>query len=239
MTGEKIETKTEKETDTLRNRLYLGTPRCGGLVWTLFGKVEAGQGTSHRGDPMPVPLWHSTKFLCTQCLWAGLDTSGYSPRRSTAQCGSLQRQSKSSRLWKFDFVSYFRYKRDAKQQSLVPVKRVNQKRNLKKTSISWCTTDLEMQNIKFVKHSTKSVLKEAKAKCWKTLNLNCLAYPNRNAQTECNFAWHLQLAHIICDESASEQTVTHSIKNALSVPGILIGLALRCIVRACVCVCVC
>lgn len=32
VTGEKIETKTEKETDTLRNRLYLGTPRCGGLV---------------------------------------------------------------------------------------------------------------------------------------------------------------------------------------------------------------
>lgn len=28
----KKETKTEKETETLWNRLYLGTPRCGGLV---------------------------------------------------------------------------------------------------------------------------------------------------------------------------------------------------------------
>ena len=28
----KTETKTEKETETLRDRLYLGTPRCGGLV---------------------------------------------------------------------------------------------------------------------------------------------------------------------------------------------------------------
>lgn len=74
------------------NRLYLGKPRCGGLVWTPFGRDEAGLGTSHRGDPMPVPLWHSTKSLCTRCLWAGLDTSGCSPKQSKVQCGSLQQQ---------------------------------------------------------------------------------------------------------------------------------------------------
>lgn len=101
------ETKTEKETETQRSRLYLGTPRCGGLVWTLSGRGEAGLGTSHRGDPMPVPLWHSTKSLCTQCLWAGLDTSGYSQRQSTAQCGSLQRQSRSEFMCKLNFLFLF------------------------------------------------------------------------------------------------------------------------------------
>lgn len=80
-------------------RLYLGKPQCGGLVWTLFCRDWVGLGTSHRGDPMPVPPWHSTGSLCTQCQWAGLDTSGYPRRRSRVRYGSLERK-EFSFLWK-------------------------------------------------------------------------------------------------------------------------------------------
>lgn len=84
--------------------------------------------------------------------------------------------------------------------------------------------------------STKNMVKETK-------NLNLILWENKilacaKRNTQCNYVWHFQLTHIICDESDAEQTGTHSMKNALSVPGILIGLALRWTVRACVHVCV-
>lgn len=88
--GRKREICKQKKKQTRTSRLYLGMPRCGGWVWTLFCRGEAGLGTSRKGDPMLAPRWHNIMFSCTRCLWAGLGTSGYSQRQSTAQCGNLE-----------------------------------------------------------------------------------------------------------------------------------------------------
>lgn len=72
----------------------------------------------------------------------------------------------------------------------------------------------------------------------RTLLANIMKVFQTDSGERDEFVRHGQLTHVVCHESSTKWIVVHSIKTALSLPGILISLALRWLVCGVVCVCV-
>lgn len=69
----------------------------------------------------------------------------------------------------------------------------------------------------------------------RTLLANIMKVFQTDSGERDEFVRHGQLTHVVCHESSTKWIVVHSIKTALSLPGILISLALRWIVCGVVC----